>query len=214
LGEAAFVGRVPDAVDPLDAAPLTCAGVTTYKALKVAGAGPSDLVAVYGMGGLGHLALQYAEIAGATVVAVDVLDAKLEVAKRLGARYTINGAVEEPAEAIQELGGADSAIVLAAEPTAFEQALASLRPNGTLVMVGLPADNVMHLPIFETVLKGIKVVGSLVGTRVDLAETFELHADGRTKIVSEPRTLDQVNEAMLEVERGQVEARLVFDLRN
>ena len=214
LGEAAFVGRVPDAVDPLDAAPLTCAGVTTYKALKVAGAGPSDLVAVYGMGGLGHLALQYAEIAGATVVAVDVLDAKLEVAKRLGARYTINGAVDEPAEAIQELGGADSAIVLAAEPTAFEQALASLRPNGTLVMVGLPADNVMHLPIFETVLKGIKVVGSLVGTRVDLAETFELHADGRTKIVSEPRTLDQVNEAMLEVERGQVEARLVFDLRN
>jgi alcohol dehydrogenase, propanol-preferring len=102
---------------------------------------------------------------------------------------------------------------LAAAPKAFEQALASLRPNGTMVMVGLPADNVMRLPIFETVLKGLKVVGSLVGSRVDLAETFELHADGRTKIVSEPRRLDQVNQAMAEVEAGQVEARLVFDLR-
>jgi propanol-preferring alcohol dehydrogenase len=91
--------------------------------------------------------------------------------------------------------------------------LASLRPNGTLVLVGLPADNIMHLPIFETVLKGLKVVGSLVGTRVDLVETFELHADGRTQIVRESRQLDQVNESIAEVEQGKVEARLVFDLR-
>jgi propanol-preferring alcohol dehydrogenase len=213
LGEAAFVGRVPDGVDPLDAAPLTCAGVTTYKAVKVAGVGPSDLVAIYGMGGLGHLAQQYAQIAGATVVSVDITDAKLDVAKRLGARFVINGTAEDPVEAIQALGGADSAIVLAAVPRAFEQALASLRPNGTMVMVGLPADNIMQLPIFETVLRGIKLVGSLVGNRVDLAETFELHADGRTRIVSETRRLDQVNAAMREVERGQAEARLVFDLR-
>jgi alcohol dehydrogenase, propanol-preferring len=105
LGEAAFVGRVPDGVDPLDAAPLTCAGVTTYKAVKVADVGPSDLVAIYGMGGLGHLAQQYAQIAGATVVAIDITDAKLDVAKRLGARYTINGTLEDPVEAIQGLGG-------------------------------------------------------------------------------------------------------------
>jgi propanol-preferring alcohol dehydrogenase len=213
LGEAAFVGRVPGDVDPLDAAPLTCAGVTTYKAVKVAGVGPSDLVAVYGMGGLGHLAQQYAQIAGATVAAIDLVVAKLDVARRLGARYTINGMVEDPVEAIQALGGADSAIVLAAAPKAFEQALASLRPNGTMVMVGLPADNIMQLPIFETVLRGINVVGSLVGSRVDLAETFELHADGRTKVVRETRNLGQVNEAMAEVEQGRVEARLVFDLR-
>lgn len=213
LGEAAFVGRVPAGIDPLDAAPLTCAGVTTYKAVKVAGVGPSDLVAIYGMGGLGHLALQYAQIAGATVVAIDITDAKLDVARRLGARYTVNGTTEDPVEAIQALGGADSAIVLAAAPVAFEQGLASLRPNGTMVMVGLPADNIMRLPIFETVLKGVKVVGSLVGNRVDLAETFELHADGRTHIVSEPRRLDQVNHAMDEVLHGQTEARLVFDLR-
>jgi alcohol dehydrogenase, propanol-preferring len=213
LAEAAFATPVPDAVDPLDAAPLTCAGVTTYKAVKVAGARQSDLVAIYGMGGLGHLAQQYAQIAGATVVAVDLTDRKLDVARRLGARYTINGSSEDPVEAIQALGGADSAVVLAASPKAMEQAHASLRPNGTMVIVGLPADNTMRLPIFETVLRGIKIVGSLVGTRVDLAETFELHADGRTKVVRETRNLDQVNEAMADVERGNIDARLVFDLR-
>lgn len=214
VADAAFVGRVPDSVDPLDAAPLTCAGVTTYKAVKVSGARSSDLVAVYGIGGLGHLTVQYARIAGATVAAVDVIDAKLDMAKRLGAAYTFNGSTSDPVEAIQQLGGADVAIVLAATPKAYEQAFASLRPHGTLVGVGLPADNIMRLPIFETVLRGIKVVGSLVGTRVDLAETFELHADGRTHIVRESRHLDEVNEAIREVENGQVEARLVFDLRS
>ena len=214
IAEASFVGRVPPSVDPLDAAPLTCAGVTTYKAVKVSGARSSDLVAVVGIGGLGHLALQYARIAGATVAAVDVIDAKLDVAKHLGADYTFNAATEDPIAGLQALGGADVAIVLAATPRAYEQAFACLRPNGTLVMVGLPKDDVMRLPIFETVLRGIKVVGSLVGTRVDLAETFELHADGRTEIVRETRRLEQVNEAMAEVEAGHVEARLVFDLRD
>jgi propanol-preferring alcohol dehydrogenase len=214
LAEAAFAGRVPQAVDPLDAAPLTCAGVTTYKAVKISGARSSDLVAVVGIGGLGHLALQYARIAGATVAAVDVIDAKLHVAKHLGADYTFNAAMEDPVAGLQALGGADVAIVLAATPRAYEQAFACLRPNGTLVAVGLPKDNVMRLPIFETVLRGIKVVGSLVGTRVDLAETFELHADGRTEIVRETRHLEQVNEAMADIEAGRVEARLVFDLRD
>jgi propanol-preferring alcohol dehydrogenase len=94
-------------------------------------------------------------------------------------------------------------------PTAGE----GVRENGTLVLVALPKDNTMRLPIFETVLKGIKVIGSLVGTRVDLAETFELHADGRTRIVRESRQLEQVNESIDEVLKGQVEARLVFDLQ-
>ncbi len=214
LAEAAFAGRVPDGIDPLDAAPLTCAGVTTYKAVKVSGARSSDLVAVFGIGGLGHLAVQYARIAGATVAAVDVIDAKLEVAKMLGASYTLNSSNQDPIAELQALGGADVAIVLAASPRAYEQAFASLRPNGTLVGVGLPADNIMQLPIFEMVLRGIKIVGSLVGTRVDLKETFELHADHRTEIVRESRRLDQVNESIEQVERGEIEARIVFDFRN
>lgn len=213
LADAKFVGRVPDAIDPLDAAPLTCAGVTTYKAVKVSGTRPSDLVAVFGIGGLGHLAMQYAQIAGGTVVAVDVNDQKLELAKKLGAAYTVNAMHEDPVEVIQALGGADAAIALAAAPKPFEQAFGSLRRNGRLVLVGLPADNHMTLPIFETVLKGITVTGSIVGTRVDLAETYELHASGRTTVIRETRTLEQVNDAIGEVLDGRVDGRLVFDLR-
>ena len=213
VAESGFVGRVPDRIDPLDAAPLTCAGVTTYKAVKVSGARSSDLVAVFGIGGLGHLAMQYAQIAGGSVVAVDVLANKLDVAKQLGAAYTVDATAEDPAQAIQALGGADAAIVLAVSPRACEQAFASLRRNGRLVLVGLPADNSFALPIFESVLNGISVIGSIVGTRVDLAETFELHADGRTKVIRDSRRLEHVNESFEEVEKGTVDARLVFDLR-
>jgi len=195
LAEAEFLGRVPDRVESLDAAPLTCAGVTTYKAIKVSGARSSDLVAVYGVGGLGHLALQYARIAGASVAAVDLVDHKLALARQLGAEYTFNGAVEDPAAGIQALGGADVAVVLAVSPIACEQAFKSLKRGGTLVLVALPADNYVRLPIFETVLQGITIVGSIVGTRVDLAETFQLHADGRTRVIRESCALETVNEA-------------------
>lgn len=210
---AAFVGHVPEGIDLLDAAPLTCAGVTTYKAVKVSGARSSDLVAVYGIGGLGHLCLQYARIQGASVAAVDIIDSKLDMARKLGAEHTFNSKGEDPVEGIQALGGADVAIAVAVSPAAFEQAYRSLKPGGTLVFVALPADNTMQLPIFETVMGGIRIVGSIVGTRVDLAETFQLHAEGRTHIVRESRKLEQVNESIAAVEAGQVDARLVFDFR-
>src|SRR5262245_40020698 len=113
IASARFVVRVPDGIDPLDAAPLTCAGVTTYKAVKVAKVGPSDLVAVFGVGGLGHLAVQYAVIAGGTVVAIDVTEDKLAMARDLGASYTVNAAYDDPDILLCELGGADAAIVTA-----------------------------------------------------------------------------------------------------
>ena len=213
LASASYVGKVPAGIDPFEAAPLTCAGVTTYKAVKVSGARSSNLVAIFGVGGLGHLALQYALIAGAQVVAVDLFDEKLKMARELGAAYTANAREEDPAAAIKALGGADAAICLAVSPKAFEQAYGSLRRGGTLVFVGLPADNYIKLPIFETVLNGTKVLGSIVGTRVDLQEVFELHAAGKTEVVYERRRLEDVNSAIHEVETGQVKARLVFDLR-
>ena len=213
LASAAYVGKVPEGIDPFEAAPLTCAGLTTYKAVKVSGARPSQLVAIFGVGGLGHLALQYALIAGAQVVAVDLFDEKLAMAKQLGAAYTVNAREQDPAAAIKALGGADAAIALAVSPRAFEQAYGSLRRGGTLVFVGLPADNYIKLPIFETVLNGTKVLGSIVGTRVDLQEVFELHAAGKTEVIYERRRLEDVNSAIHEVETGQVKARLVFDLR-
>lgn len=204
------VVRVPDAVSSLDAAPLTCAGVTTYKAVKVSGLRPTERAAIFGIGGLGHLALQYARIFGAETIAVDVTDAKLHLAKDLGADHTVNAAATDPVAAIHALGGADVAVVLAATPVVLEQAHASLRRGGRLVLVSLPKDNVMRLPVFETVLGGISVIGSIVGTRVDLAEVFALHAAGRTRVDVETRELDEINAAMEDVLAGRVTARVVF----
>jgi alcohol dehydrogenase, propanol-preferring len=207
---ARHVVKVPQAVDPFDAAPLTCAGVTTYKAVKVSGAKSADLVAIWGIGGLGHLALQYANIAGGSVVAVDLIDEKLQLARELGAEFTVNAAEEDPVAAIKRLGGADAAVVLAVSPKAFEQAFASLRRGGTMSLVGLPAENKMELPIFETVLNGITVVGSIVGTRLDLREVFQLHAAGKTRVIREERPLADMQAAMEDVLHGDVPARIVF----
>jgi propanol-preferring alcohol dehydrogenase len=207
---AAFATPVPDAVTSLDAAPLTCAGVTTYKAIKVARVAPAETVAVFGIGGLGHLALQYARIAGGFVIAVDVQDDKLAMARELGADEVVNAATTDPVEAIQALGGADVAVALAASPRSFDQAYRSLRRGGRLVCVALPADGTMPLPIFDTVLSGKSVIGSIVGTRNDLADVFALHAAGRTTVVTGERKLDEVNEAMADVLSGHVPARVVF----
>ncbi len=192
---------------------MTCAGVTTYKAVKVSGARASDLVAIYGIGGLGHLALQYASITGASVAAVDLVESKLTLAKSLGAEYTFNSTTCDPAVEIQRLGGADVAIVLAVSPKAAESAFKSLRRGGRLVFVALPKDNFVQLPIFETVLQGISVIGSIVGTRRDLSETFQLHAEGRTKVIRQTRKLEEVNSSFEQIESGKVDARLVFDMR-
>ena len=213
LADADYVVPVPDGIDPVDAAPLTCAGVTTYKAIKVAGIRPAEKVAVFGIGGLGHLAVQYARLVGGSVIAVDVDPDKLALATELGADHVVNASTTDPVAAIEALGGADVAVVLAVIPAVFEQAFASLRRGGRLVCVGLPpeSDGPMALPIFPTVLKGISVIGSIVGTRQDLTEVFDLHAQGRTRVIAETRKLDEVNEAISEVLAGQARARLVFE---
>lgn len=212
VAQASHVVPVPDGVSSVDAAPLTCAGLTTYKAMKVARVAPTEQVGVFGIGGLGHLAIQYAQIMGATVVAVDVKPDKLALAHELGATHTINAGLVEPVAALHALGGLDVAVVLAASPNVFDQAFASLRRGGRLVCVALPADGgAMTVPIFETVIKGLSVIGSIVGTRQDLVEVFALHAAGRTRVVSQTRDLEDVNEAIAEVLAGDVPARIVFE---
>ncbi|WP_030440508.1 alcohol dehydrogenase AdhP [Actinoplanes subtropicus] len=210
VADANYAVAVPAGIDPVEAAPLTCAGVTTYKAVKVGGVTPGDRVAIFGIGGLGHLAQQYAQIFGGETVAVDVTEEKLALAKQLGAAHTVNAATTDPVAAIEALGGADVAVVLAASPKVLEQAHASLRRGGRLVLVSLPKDNAMALPIFQTVLKGIRVIGSIVGTRADLAEVFRLHAAGRTRVFHEPRPLAEVNQAIEDVLASRVPARLVL----
>ncbi|WP_067138088.1 zinc-dependent alcohol dehydrogenase [Microtetraspora malaysiensis] len=207
---ASHVVPVPPEVNSFDAAPLTCAGVTTYKAVKVSGLRPTERAAIFGIGGLGHLAQQYAQIFGADTIAVDVTDDKLRLARELGATHVVNAKTSDPVAAIRDLGGADVAVVLAADPRVLQQAHASLRRGGRLVLVSLPQDNVMPLPVFETVLGGISVIGSIVGTRADLAEVFRLHAAGRTTVKYETRDLEGINQAVEDILSGQIPARLVF----
>lgn len=211
LGHASHAVPVPDTVTSFDAAPLTCAGVTTYAALKAARPQPGDTVMVVGIGGLGHLGMQYAAAFGARTVAVDVEDEKLRLAEDLGADLVVD-ARNGQADQLESFGGVDIALVTVPSPQAMRAAHASLNPRGRLVLVGLPADNKLELPVFETVLRGISVIGSLVGTRNDLAECFDLHARGKTRVVAEHRSLDDVNACFAEVLSGRVPARLVFDL--
>ncbi|MEV6162190.1 alcohol dehydrogenase AdhP [Streptomyces sp. NPDC052052] len=213
LAHGTYVVPVPDGIDPLDAAPLTCAGVTTYKAVKMSGARPGTRALVSGIGGLGHLALQYARIFGAETIAVDVTDEKLALARELGADHVIDARVQDVAEETQRLGGADAAISLAVSSESFSAAYGALRRGGTLVLVALPAEGKLELPVFDTVLNGTKIVGSIVGTREDLAEVFRLHQLGRTRVVRESRKLEDINASIESVLKGEVPGRLVFDMR-
>ena len=167
---------------------------------------------MFGIGGLGHLAVQYAKIVGGFVTAVDVTDEKLQLAKRLGADHLVDAAKVDPVEAIQAKGGADVAVVLAASLQGVRAGVpqpAPRRPAG--LRRTAQGRRASSCPIFETVLKGVSVIGSIVGTREDLREVFALHAAGRTEVVTEIRDLDDISEAMDEVLAGTVPARIVFE---
>jgi len=148
---------------------------------------------------------------GGWVIAIDIEGEKLDLATRLGADHTVNAATVDPVKAIHDLGGADVALVLAASPKVFEQAFSSLRRGGRLICVAMPVDDLMSIPIFETVVQGISIIGSIVGTRQDLAEVFALHAAGKTTVIAESRKIDDVNQAMQDVLASKVPARLVFE---
>ncbi|WP_303969613.1 alcohol dehydrogenase AdhP [Sporosarcina ureae] len=210
LAAADYVAKIPENLSSVDAAPILCAGVTTYKALKVSGAKPGDWVAIYGIGGLGHVALQYAKAMGFNVVAVDIADEKLELAKKLGADMTVNGKNEDPAEAIQQqIGGVQAAISVAVSKVPFEQAYRSIKRGGTLVAVGLPHDE-LPIPIFNTVLNAITVKGSIVGTRLDMKEALDFAARGKVKAQIETAPLSEVNTVLDKMEKGQINGRIVL----
>jgi propanol-preferring alcohol dehydrogenase len=149
------------------------------------------------------------------VIAVDINDARLQDARELGAEHVVNATREDPVAAIKRLGGADAAIATAVSPKAFEQAMGSMARGGTLVFVGLPADNEVKVPIFETVLGGITIKGSIVGTHHDLEEVFDLHRRGLTRVMRAECALDDVNEAIEQVLDGSAPSpRMVFRMQD
>lgn len=213
LAPAAYVGQLPDGLDFTAAAPVLCAGVTTYKGLKETDTKPGEWVVIVGVGGLGHLAVQYAKAMGRHVAAVDVADDKLELASRLGAEVTVNAAKEDPAAAIQnQVGGAHGVLVTAVSPKIFRQSIDMLRRGGTCALVGLPPGD-FPTPIFDVVLKRITVRGSIVGTRKDLQESLQFAAEGKAKPATETQPLEAINDIFDRLKRGQVNGRVVLDLQ-
>ncbi|MFC3748083.1 alcohol dehydrogenase AdhP [Paenibacillus sp. GCM10012306] len=207
-----YVVKIPDSIDFVQAAPLFCAGVTTYKALKVSKARAGQWVSIVGVGGLGHLAVQYAKAMGLNVVAVDTSEEKLALAKQLGADVAIDPRTDDPAEVIKrELGGVQASIVTAVNKKAFDSAYFSLKRGGTLVLVGLPPET-MEVPIFNTVLDGTTIVGSIVGTRQDLEEALQFAAEGKVKAITAVRKLEEINDVFSELEQGEVDGRIVLTL--
>ncbi|QUJ66400.1 alcohol dehydrogenase AdhP [Photobacterium sp. GJ3] len=214
LAHGEYVVKVPDGLSSVDAAPLFCAGVTTYKALKVTDVKPGQWVAIIGVGGLGHLAVQYAKAMGMNVIAVDTGAEKMALAKELGATHCIDFMKEKPSEAIQRLvGGVHGVVCTAVSKPAFEEAYRSVRRGGSCVLVGLPPDE-MPIPIFDTVLNGIKVIGSIVGTRKDLQECLQFAAEGKVRAITEVKALEEINEIFDDMMKGEITGRIVMNLES
>lgn len=210
-----YAVKVPEGLDPAQASSITCAGVTTYKAIKVADVKAGQWVVVYGCGGLGNLAIQYAKhVFNAKVIAVDINDEKLTLAKEIGADITINPATQGDSEKIiqEQVDGAHAAIVTAVSKAAFNSAVDAVRACGKVVAVGLPSET-MDLNIPRLVLDGIEVIGSLVGTRKDLEEAFQFGAEGKVVPVVQTRCLDEVQDIFEEMEQGKIQGRMVIDFK-
>ena len=212
LADAGFVGHLPDNVDFLEIAPVLCAGVTVYKGLKMTDTRPGQWVVISGIGGLGHMAVQYAKVMGLNVAAVDIDDSKLALAERLGASVTVNAMKSDPAEFLKrEIGGAHGALITAVSPKAFDQGQRMLRRGGTLVLNGLPPGD-FPLPIFATVLNGITVRGSIVGTRQDLQEALDFAGEGKVKATVASDKLENINDVFQRMADGKIEGRIVLDM--
>ena len=211
LVDARYAPVIPEGADPMEVGPILCAGVTVYKGLKQTEVRPGQWVVISGIGGLGHIAVQYAVAMGMRVVAVDVADDKLALASRHGAELTVNANVADPSVEIQEkIGGAHGVLVTAVHPQAFGQAIAMTRRGGTIVFNGLPPGD-FPAPIFDIVLKGLTIRGSIVGTRQDMVEALEFYEAGKIHPTFHTRPLTEINDVFDEMRHGKIEGRVVID---
>ena len=215
LADPAYVGHLPDGLDFGAAAPVLCAGVTVYKGLKETDTQPGDWVAISGIGGLGHMAVQYAKAMGRHVVAVDVAEDKLALARELGADATVDARAEDAVAEIRRItdGGAHGVLVTAVSRAAFAQALAMVRRHGTMSLVGLPPGD-FPMPIFDVVLNRITVRGSIVGTRQDLVEALQFAGEGKVATHFSWAALDDINDIFDRMRAGAIDGRVVMRIAN
>lgn len=211
LADPNYVGHLPDRLEFAPAAPILCAGVTVYKGLKETEARPGQTVVITGIGGLGHLAVQYAKAMGLHVIAVDIADDKLQLAKSLGADMVINAATADPVAEVQKGGGAEGVLVTAVSPKSFSQGVGMLGRGGTMALVGLPPGD-FPLPIFDTVLSRKTIRGSIVGTRLDLAESLEFAAEGKVATHYSTDKLDNINAIFDRMRAGAIDGRVVITM--
>ena len=212
LADPGYVAHVPDGMTAADAAPIICAGVTSYKGIKETGARPGEWIAISGVGGLGHLAIQYAKVMGLNVCAIDIDEDKLGHAKRLGADAVVNAKHGDPAAAVRTEtgGGAHGVLITAPSLGAFKQGVAMTRKRGTCVLVGLPPGE-FPIPLFDVVANCVTIRGSFVGTRQDMVEALAFAAAGKVKADIELRPLSSVNEVFDRLQHGDVPARVVLE---
>jgi propanol-preferring alcohol dehydrogenase len=212
LADPEYVAHIPKGMDPKEAAPVICAGITTYKGIKETEVRAGEWIAISGCGGLGHMAIQYAKAMGLHVCAVDIEDSKLDLAKRLGADMVVNAKTSDPAAALHKAigGGAHGVLITAPSLPAFKQGVGMTRKRGTCVLVGLPPGE-FPTPLFEVVANCITVRGSFVGTRQDMAECLAFAAEGRVKADIELQPLSAINGIFERLEKGEVPARVVLD---
>ena len=212
LADPRYVAHIPDGLKSTEAAPIICAGVTTYKGIKETGAKPGQWLAISGIGGLGHLAIQYAKVMGLNVCAIDVDDGKLAHAKQLGADLLVNATIGDPIEAVKQGtgGGAHGVLITAPSLGAFKQGVGMTRKHGTCVLVGLPAGE-FSTPLFDVVANCITIRGSFVGTRMDMAEALAFAAEGKVKADIELQPLSAINQVLERLEHGKIASRVVID---
>jgi propanol-preferring alcohol dehydrogenase len=212
LADPNYVAHIPYGLDPREAAPIICAGVTTYKGIKETGARPGQWIAISGVGGLGHLAVQYAKAMGLQVCAVDIDDRKLVHATRLGADAVVNAKSGDPVDAVKEVtdGGAHGVLITAPSLGAFKQGVGMTRKHGVCVLVGLPPGE-FPVPLFDVVANCITVRGSFVGNRQDMAEALAFAAQGKVNADIELQPLSAINQIFERLEHGDVASRVVID---
>jgi len=209
---ASHVQKIPDDLSSAEAAPLFCAGVTVFRALRQAKISPGQRLAVFGVGGLGHLAVQLGRAFGAEVTAIDIVEEKLALAESLGASHMLNAGLTNVAQELRARGGVHVAMVTSAAKAAYNMAFHCVRPTGTLLVVGLPADDICFPPIMMAAGE-VRIQASAVGTREDLREVLAMAAAGKVHCRVAKRPLEQVNEVLDQLRRGQISGRVVLTPR-